>query len=295
MTAYEHLKQLGSVLVTGAGGQLGRELVELLRSEGVQVYGLTRAELDITDSEAVRQWVDSYRPGAIVHAAAYTQVDRAECEADEAFRTNAIGTRNIAVAAQSAGARLVYVSTDYVFDGTRKTPYNEWCETGPLNVYGRSKLAGEAFVRELHSRFFIVRTSWVYGPYGHNFVKTMLRLGQEGKELRVVNDQFGAPTNTLDLSRAIAALLMTEKYGLYHVSNSGQCSWYEFACEIFNLAGIDAKITPIATETLQQQAKRPSYSVLEPMMLRLNDFPPLPAWQQALKRYVEHNPGTMLG
>lgn len=281
----------GLIMVTGAGGQLGQELVALLRSEGFHVQGVTRAELDITDSEAVSRYIRQLRPEAVVHAAAYTQVDRAEVEEDEAFRCNALGTRNVAVAAEQIGARLVYISTDYVYSGDGDTPYNEWSDTGPINVYGRSKLAGEQFVRELHRRFFIVRTSWVYGPYGPNFVKTMLRLGTENKEVRVVDDQRGAPTYTLDLSRAVIALLHTERYGVYHVSNSGQCSWYEFACEIFKQAGMEVKVTPILTSEMPRPAARPRYSVLEPMMLRLNGLPLLPPWQQSLHHYLQGRSG----
>ncbi|MFB4322081.1 dTDP-4-dehydrorhamnose reductase, partial [Priestia sp. BR_2] len=195
------------VLITGANGQLGKELVELFTEKGFEVYGFGRDEMDITNQAQVQEVISTLKPNIVLHSAAHTQVDLAESEPEQAFSINAYGTRNVAVAAEAVGAKLVYVSTDYVFDGTNDEPYNEFSPTSPLGVYGKSKLAGEQFVRDLHSKFFIVRTSWVYGKHGANFVKTMLKLGKERKELSVVDDQRGCPTYTLDLANAILELV----------------------------------------------------------------------------------------
>jgi len=276
------------VVVTGAKGQLGTDLVDLLSDKGHKVYGYGREELDITNFDQVHQVISNVTPDVVIHAAAYTKVDLAESEQDQAFLVNAYGTRNVAVASEAVGAKLVYVSTDYVFDGTATTPYNEFSPTNPMSVYGKSKLAGEQFVRDLHSKFFIVRTSWVYGKHGNNFVKTMLKLAQERDELKVVDDQVGSPTYTVDLAQCILDLIQTEKYGVYHVSNSGHCSWYEFAKAIFEEAGIEVKVNPCTTKDFPRPAPRPAYSVMEHMTLRLNGFTEMPNWRDSLKRYFEN-------
>ena len=213
----------------------------------------------------------------------------AESEPDQPFLVNAYGTRNVAVASEAVGVKLVYVSTDYVFDGTANTPYHEFSPTNPMSVYGKSKLAGEQFVRDLHSKFFIVRTSWVFGKHGNNFVKTMLKLAQERDELKVVDDQVGSPTYTVDLARCILDLIQTEKYGIYHVSNSGHCSWYEFAKAIFEEAGVEVKVNPCTTKDFPRPAPRPAYSVLDHMALRLNGFKEMPNWRDSLKGYLKNN------
>ncbi|MED3749345.1 dTDP-4-dehydrorhamnose reductase [Geobacillus stearothermophilus] len=274
------------VVVTGAKGQLGTDLVDLLSDRGYEVYGYGREELDITDFAQVKQVITEIRPDVVIHAAAYTKVDLAESEPDQAFFINAYGTRNVAVASEAVGAKLVYISTDYVFDGMANTPYNEFASTNPLSVYGKSKLAGEQFVRDLHLKFFIVRTSWVYGKHGNNFVKTMLKLAQERDELMVVNDQVGCPTYTVDLANCILELIQTEKYGIYHVSNSGHCSWYEFAKAIFEEAGIKVKINPCTTKDFPRPAPRPAYSVFEHMALNLNGFRGIRNWREALKEFM---------
>ncbi|SFA57969.1 dTDP-4-dehydrorhamnose reductase [Anoxybacillus pushchinoensis] len=270
------------VVVTGAKGQLGTDLVHLLADRGYKVYGYGRDELDITNFEQVKQVISEVNPDVVIHAAAYTKVDLAESEPDQAFLINAYGTRNVVVASEAIGAKLVYVSTDYVFDGTANVPYNEFAPTNPLSVYGKSKLAGEQFVRDLHSKFFIVRTSWVYGKHGNNFVKTMLKLAQERDELMVVHDQIGCPTYTVDLANCILELIQTEKYGIYHVSNSGHCSWYEFAKAIFEEAGIEVKVNPCTTKDFPRPAPRPAYSVLDHMALQLNGFREMREWRVAL-------------
>ncbi|MGG3162564.1 dTDP-4-dehydrorhamnose reductase [Geobacillus stearothermophilus] len=275
------------VVVTGAKGQLGTDLVNLLVNRGYEVYGYGREELDITNFDQVKQVISEVNPDVVIHAAAYTKVDLAESEPDQAFLINAYGTRNVTVASEAVGAKLVYISTDYVFDGTANTPYNEFAPTNPLSVYGKSKLAGEQFVRDLHSKFFIVRTSWVYGKHGNNFVKTMLKLAQERDELMVVHDQVGCPTYTVDLANCILELVQTERYGIYHVSNSGYCSWYEFAKAIFEEAGIEVKVNPCTTKDFPRPAPRPAYSVFEHMALRLNGFKEMPHWRASLKNFVK--------
>jgi dTDP-4-dehydrorhamnose reductase len=274
------------VMVTGAKGQLGTDLVNLLVDRGYEVYGYGREELDITNFDQVKQVISKISPDVVIHAAAYTKVDLAESEPDQAYLINAYGTRNVAVASQAIGAKLVYVSTDYVFDGTANTPYNEFATTNPLGVYGNSKLAGEQFVRDLHSKFFIVRTSWVYGKHGNNFVKTMLKLAHKRDELMVVNDQIGCPTYTVDLASCIIELIQTEKYGIYHVSNSGNCSWYEFAKAIFEEAGIEVKVNPCTTKDFPRPAPRPAYSVFDHMSLRLNSFSDIRHWREALGEFI---------
>jgi dTDP-4-dehydrorhamnose reductase len=274
------------VLVTGAKGQLGTDLVLLLSDRGYEVYGYGREELDITNFDQVKRVIREIHPDVVIHTAAYTKVDLAESEPDQAFLINSYGTRNVAVVSEAVGAKLVYISTDYVFDGTATTPYNEFASTNPQSVYGKSKLAGEQFVRDLHSKFFIVRTSWVFGKHGNNFVKTMLKLAQERDELMVVHDQVGCPTYTIDLANCVLELIQTEKYGVYHVSNSGHCSWYEFAKAIFEEAGIEVKVNPCTTKDFPRPAPRPTYSVFEHMALKLNGFSEMRYWREALKEFI---------
>ncbi|MEC3856828.1 dTDP-4-dehydrorhamnose reductase [Bacillus sp. WOD8 KX774193] len=274
------------VLVTGAKGQLGKDMVNSLTSVGYQVYGFGRDELNITDSCRVKQVISEIQPAIVIHTAAHTKVDLAESEPEEAFLINGIGTRNLAVYSESIGAKMVYISTDYVFDGTGTVPYNEFTSTSPLGVYGRSKLAGEHFVQNFHSKFFIVRTSWVYGQHGNNFVKTMLEIAKDRDELSVVNDQRGCPTYTIDLASYILQLIDSEKYGVYHISNSGQCTWYEFAKAIFEEAGIEIQVNPCTTNDFPRPAPRPAYSVFDHMSLRLNGFNTPRGWRDALKEFL---------
>ncbi|WNQ10823.1 dTDP-4-dehydrorhamnose reductase [Paenibacillus aurantius] len=277
----------GKVIVTGANGQLGVDLVKTLKGLGYEVYGMGREELDFSYAEQVDWAFRRIRPDVVIHAGAYTKVDQAEKEPAEAFRVNGFGTRHVASAAEEVGAKLVYVSTDYVFDGESGEPYGEEALTNPLNVYGQTKLAGEKFVRAVHSRSFIVRTSWVFGAHGPNFVKTMLRLGAERDTVSVVGDQIGCPTYTVDLANCIARLIETESYGTYHVSNTDSCSWYEFAQRIFDKAGTPVRVEPITTAEFPRPAKRPAHSVLEHGMLRKNGFPDLRSWREALDAFFE--------
>ncbi|WP_212960080.1 dTDP-4-dehydrorhamnose reductase [Cohnella xylanilytica] len=274
------------VIVTGANGQLGMDVVNCFGKMGSQVYGLSHQELDVTNNKQVVEVFETINPDVIIHCGAYTKVDLAESEPENAYLVNAYGTRNIAVAAEACGAKLVYVSTDYVFNGGGRVPYHEFDDTDPIGVYGRSKLAGEEFVRQLHSRWFIVRTSWVFGLHGNNFVKTMLQLAQVRDILSVVHDQIGCPTYTVDLAQTIAEIIGTTNYGTYHVSNSGQCSWFEFAKEIFEKADIPINVIPVTTEEFPRPAKRPAYSVLDHMALRLNGFKEPRHWKDALSSFL---------
>ncbi|HHW38559.1 MAG TPA: dTDP-4-dehydrorhamnose reductase [Bacillales bacterium] len=274
------------ILVTGAEGQLGTDLVMMLKVTGYDVLGMGKSALDITNEKKVYNMISQIKPDIIIHCAAYTQVDKAEAEPDYAFLINGIGTRNIALASEKIGAKLVYISTDYVFDGCEDAPYHEFAPVSPINVYGSSKLAGEMYVRDFHSKFFIVRTSWVFGGYGNNFVKTMLHLSKEKDQLKVVNDQIGSPTYTVDLSTCIMQLMESDKYGIYHVSNSGSCSWYEFAREIFSQTKNKIELEPCTTEEFPRPAKRPIYSVLDHMGLRINGFDPIPDWKDGLTRFL---------
>lgn len=275
-----------SAVVTGAKGQLGTDVVQRLRDEGYNVYGFGKEELDILDLEQCREKLRLINPCAVVHCAAYTKVDRAEQDVADAYVVNAIGTRNIAVVSREIEAKIVYISTDYVFNGESRVPYDEFSATSPINVYGRSKRAGEQFVERFNHRHFVVRTSWVYGLHGDNFVKTMLRLAREQGRVAVVNDQTGCPTYTKDLAETIARFIRTEKYGTYHVSNSGSCTWYEFAEEIFKQSNVQAELLPISTEQFVRPAARPNYSVLKPFALELNGFPEMRHWKDALTDFI---------
>lgn len=278
-----------NVLVTGAQGQLGKDLVDLLKVSGYSVFAMGRPELDIINEEKVNNIVSTIKPEVIVHCAAFTQVDKAELEPDTAFLINAMGTRNIAIAAERYQSKLIYISTDYVFDGCTNSPYHEFSPTSPINIYGSSKLAGEKMIHDFHSRFFIVRTSWVFGAIGNNFVKTMLKISKEKEQIMVVNDQFGSPTYTVDLSNCILRLMETNKYGIYHVSNAGSCSWFEFAKEIFKQTNHSINLEPCTTDEFPSLATRPKYSVLNHMGLRINGFEPMPHWKNALERFLQNN------
>ncbi|MCI0764718.1 dTDP-4-dehydrorhamnose reductase [Bacillus sp. TL12] len=275
------------IAITGANGQLGRQFAEDLHGLGYRVCALSREDMDITDFSKVDLILRKINPNTIIHCAAYTKVDVAETERDKAFLVNALGTRNVAVVAEKVSAKLVYISTDYVFDGTKETGYDEFDTPNPINVYGASKYAGENFVKNFHSRHFIVRTSWLYGKYGNNFVETMLKLAKNQLGIKVVNDQTGSPTYVKDLVRCVKELMETELYGTYHVSNTGACTWYEFAKEIFSLCDIKVNTTPISTKGFSTGALRPAYSVLDSYALRLNGFHVMKPWREGLKEYLK--------
>ena len=274
-------------LVTGESGQLGYDVCLELQRRGVAHKGLSSKELDIRDAAAVQRMLEEYRPDGVIHCAAYTRVDRAEEEPEACFAVNALGTRNIARACALTGAKLLYISTDYVFPGTGENPYEPEDETGPLSVYGKSKLEGERAVRELLDRFFVVRTSWVFGINGGNFVKTMLRLSDTADTVRVVDDQVGSPTYTADLAPLLCDMIQTEKYGIYHATNEGFCSWAELAEAVFAAAGKDTKVQRVTTEEYAAKAPRPKNSRLSKAKLTGRGFCPLPRWQDGLKSFLE--------
>lgn len=277
------------VLVTGVNGQLGHDVVKELTAKGHQPYGADRETFDLTNEQAVKEYVNKLKPDAIIHCAAYTAVDKAESDEETAYNVNGLGTKYLAEAAKAVDAKMIYVSTDYVFDGNSTEPYEVDHKTDPIGAYGRTKLAGEEFLQAALDKYFIVRTAWVYGINGHNFVKTMLRLGKERSELGVVSDQIGSPTYTVDLAKLLVEMIETEKYGVYHATNSGVCSWYEFAVEIFKQAGMDqqVKVNPLTTEQYPTPAKRPKYSVLSKKKLEEQGFTQLRDWKEALFAYLQ--------
>ncbi|MCM3602668.1 dTDP-4-dehydrorhamnose reductase [Robertmurraya korlensis] len=275
------------VLVTGINGQLGYDVVKELTAKGHEAVGVDRAQLDITDEAAVSSYVQNLKPEAIIHCAAYTNVDAAETDKEGAYKVNALGTKYLAEAAKVEDAKMVYVSTDYVFDGNGTEPYEVDHPTSPLGVYGETKLDGEIILQDTLEKYFIVRTAWVYGINGNNFVKTMLKLAQDRNELGVVYDQVGSPTYTVDLAKFLVELVVSEKYGLYHASNEGICSWHEFAVEIFKQAKLDIKVNPLTSEEFPRPAARPKYSVLSKKKIVENGFTPMRDWKEALKDYLK--------
>jgi dTDP-4-dehydrorhamnose reductase len=274
------------VLVTGANGQLGKDVVGLFKQH-YEVVGVGRNELDITNLENCLHLIPDVRPNVIIHCAAYTAVDLAETEEDQAYSVNAFGTRNIAIAAQQIGSKVCYISSDYVFDGNSTNPYKEYDNTNPTGVYGKSKRAGEIMIQTLSSKYFIVRTSWVYGLHGNNFVKTMLKLSKDRDQLKVVQDQIGSPTFTEDLAAFLLQLVVTEQYGIYHASNSGNCSWYEFAKAIFEVSHIPVTVLPCTTDEFPRPALRPKYSVMDHLSIRSNGFDDLRPWQDGLSDFLK--------
>lgn len=276
------------VLVTGATGQLGWDVMKELKRRGIDCRGTGSKDLDITDREAVMQYIGTYRPDAVIHCAAYTAVDKAEDEPELCRKVNADGTAYIAEACKLVDARMVYISTDYVFGDDGDRPHEVDDPPHPLNVYGQTKWEGEEAVRRILPKYFIVRISWVFGEHGNNFVKTMLRLGKERKEISVVADQFGAPTYTADLAPLLCDMVMTEKYGTYHACNSGCCSWAEFAQEIFRAAGMDVKVIPIRTEEYLVKAKRPRNSKLSMEFLKKQGFKEMLSWRTSLQNYLDN-------
>lgn len=298
------------VLVTGVAGQLGYDVMNELAKRGYDgigtdiadsysgvqdntaVVGMPYVKLDITDAESVEKTIKEIKPDVVVHCAAWTAVDAAEDEEnrDKVFAVNVEGTKNIARICKEIDAKMVYTSTDYVFDGQGTEPWKPDCkEYAPLNIYGQSKLNGELAVSEILDKYFIVRIAWVFGTNGNNFIKTMLKVGKKFDTIRVVNDQIGTPTYTYDLARLLVDMIETDKYGYYHATNEGgYISWYDFACEIFKQAGYSTNVNPVTTEEYGiSKAKRPFNSRLDKTKLVENGFTPLPDWQDALKRYLD--------
>ncbi|WP_455615535.1 dTDP-4-dehydrorhamnose reductase [Eisenbergiella sp.] len=275
------------IIVTGCNGQLGRA-VNLFFKDAADISFVNTdvGELDITNIDKVMELAREVKPYAIVNCAAHTGVDACETEYDKAFKINAIGPRNLAIAARETGAKLMHISTDYVFDGKATKPYVETDATNPQGAYGSTKLAGENFVKEFADRYFILRTAWLYGD-GKNFAKTMLRLSEDHDMVTVVGDQFGSPTSAAELTKAINALLFTENYGTFHATCEGSCSWAEFAQEVFRLAGKTTQVKAITTEEYGAAAPRPAYSVLENRMFKLTTDFMFADWHDAIAEYMK--------
>ena len=279
------------VLVTGVKGQLGYDVMNELKKQGLTGIGVDVDEMDITDAEACRRVITEAKPDAVIHCAAYTAVDAAEQNMELCRKVNADGTRNIAEVCKGLDIKMMYISTDYVFNGQGTRPWEPDDHREPLNAYGQSKYEGELAVEELVKKFFIVRIAWVFGVNGKNFIKTMLRVGKERGAVSVVDDQIGSPTYTYDLARLRVDMIQSDKYGRYHATNEGLCSWYEFAVEIFKQAGMDVKVTPVSTAEYTAaypgQAKRPMNSRISKEKLLDNGFERLPSWQDAVGRYLK--------
>lgn len=282
------------VMVTGAGGQLGYDVLRELNARGMEGLGVDVKDFSLTDGPAALAFVQRYAPDVVVHCAAYTNVDGAESQPEVCAAVNGMGTLNLVRAALSVGASMVYISTDYVFPGTGDTPWKEDDTPRPCNVYGLSKLQGEDAVRSLMTRFFVLRTSWVFGLNGKNFVRTMLRLGAERSEVKVVCDQIGSPTYTRDLARVICDLIATDRYGVYHVRNEGFISWAQFAAMIMQKAGLPCRVVPVPSSEYPTPACRPLNSRLDGSKLARAGIAPMPSVESALDRYLaelaEQNP-----
>lgn len=286
------------ILITGSKGQLGNELQDIIRSgkaeigevseviKRAEVIAVDVDELDITNLEQVKIKLNDLTPDVVINCAAATNVDGCESNGDFAFKVNSIGPRNLAIVCEAIGAKLVQVSTDYVFSGVGNKPLTEYDLTAPYSVYGKTKLLGENYVREFSSKYFIVRTAWLYGYVGHNFVYTMRRLGKEKDMITVVNDQRGNPTHANDLAYHILKLIQTEQYGVYHCTGKGKCTWYDFAKMIIELSGEKCEVKPCTSEEYKTPAKRPEYSSLDNMMLRNTVGDEMRDWQDAIKSFI---------
>lgn len=275
------------ILVTGVSGQLGWDVCRELRRRGIEYIGVSSRDFDLTDPEAVRGYVMDCAPDAVIHCAAYTAVDKAEDEPERCWAVNTEGTRILAECCRKLNAKMLFISTDYVFPGNGEQLYEIEDPTGALNVYGRSKVEGEKAVRDTLERFFIVRISWVFGINGKNFVRTMLDLGKKNNALQITGDQYGSPTYTVDLAPLLCDMVATEKYGVYHATNEGICTWAEFAQEIFHQAGLAVSVTPRPASEYPSKAVRPYNSRMSKKCLDEAGFSRLPHWKDALKRYLE--------
>jgi len=275
------------ILITGANGQLGKELAkQYKRKKDIDLILAGRLDLDITSVDQVNAFVKENKPDVIINCAAHTAVDKCETETEMAYKINTLGPKNLAVAANKIGAEIVQVSTDYVFDGSRDKLLTELDTVNPQTVYGKTKLEGELLVEKLNPKHYIVRTAWLYGD-GNNFVKTMINLSKTNKTLKVVNDQKGTPTSTVDLAKVIIKLIEDKNYGTFHCTCKGECTWYDFAKEIFRLKGIDTKVLPCTTEEFPRPAKRPEFSVLRNYRLELTTGDITRTWQEAIKEYLD--------
>lgn len=279
------------ILIIGSDGQLGSEFVHEYetRRMNTELCKATIKDFDITDYDKTSKFILDFSPNLIINCAGYTNVDAAEDDPDLAHNVNAIGSKNVALSANICDASVVYISTDYVFDGKKSSPYTEFDAPNPLNVYAKSKLAGEVFLGETANKFFIIRTSWLYGKYGSNFLKTILTLSKTKPEIRVVDDQTGTPTDTKSLVVQINKLIDRGIYGIYNAACNGYCSWHEFAVEIVKLAGLDTKVVPIKTHEYPMKAQRPKYSVLGNYMMSLDNIDIMPHWRDSLIRFFNEN------
>ena len=275
------------ILVTGVKGQLGYDVVNELTERGIEAVGVDIEEMDITDAASVDKVIRETAPDAVIHCAAFTAVDAAEENEGLCRKVNADGPRNIARVCKELDIKMLQVSTDYVFEGTGDHPWEPEDECRPKSVYGKTKYEGELAVKELLDKYFVVRIAWVFGINGKNFVKVMLNLAKTRDTITVVNDQFGSPTYTYDLAKLLADMIVTEKYGTYHATNEGDCSWYEFACAIFKEAGVNVNVIPVTSEEYGAKANRPANSRMSKEKLTENGFKRLPTWQDALHRYIK--------
>lgn len=276
-----------NLLITGGQGQLGRALTDLFQGKAT-IRSWDLAELDFTDPCTTLHKITSMSPEIIIHCGAYTDVKGCELNPEKAYLVNALGTRNVAVAAENCGAKMVYISTDYVFDGQKTEPYREFDGVNPLSVYGRSKWAGEEIVRTLVQKHYIIRTAWLYSEIGHNFVKTILRLAEEKNPIRVVADQTGTPTYVKDLAKAIRVILAEPFYGIYHASNNGACTWYEFACAIVQAVGRTVDVVPLTSAEYGDVVERPGYSVLENFNLEKTYGYVMRSWEEGLQECLRN-------
>jgi dTDP-4-dehydrorhamnose reductase len=288
------------ILITGSRGQVGSQLITILNKgmseigdipkeiKNAEIVGKNSYELDITDFDKVKNIIREIKPDVVINAAAYTNVDDCETNQEKAFNVNAIGAKNLAIVCEDINAKLVHISTDYVFSGIGSKPFKENDETSPQSVYGKSKSMGDDFVREISSKYFIVRPSWVYGYNGKNFVYTILKAAKERGSLKVVNDQKGNPTNVEDIAHHVLKLITTEEYGIYHCSGHGECSWYDFACKIVELAKISCIVSPCTTDEYPSPTKRPAYSALDNEKLRSTVGDEMRKWEDALKVFIEN-------
>lgn len=286
------------ILITGSNGQLGSQIINILKKgtselgtiqgkyKNADIIGTNTKNLDITNLESVKRYINGVGPNIVINSAAYTNVDGCESNQDLAFRVNSLGARNLAIACEQVDAKLIHISTDYVFEGNETTPYREYDITNPVSVYGKTKLLGENYVREFCSKYFIVRTAWLYGYNGNNFVKTIIKAAKERGRLEVVNDQRGNPTNAEDLTYHILKLVLTDGYGIYHCTGTGECTWYDFAKTIVEYANIDCVVAPITSDKINRAAKRPAFSSLDNMMLRYTIGDEMREWKQALKAFI---------
>ncbi len=287
------------VLVTGAKGQLGNQIIDIMKHgkselgiidsayKDAVIVGIGKEDLDISKLEDVQALIGEFKPDIIINCAAYTNVDGCEENEELAFSVNTIGVKNLAIAAKKVDAKLLHISTDYVFEGNGNVPYREYDLTSPVSVYGKTKLAGEKFVKEFCDRHFIVRTSWLYGYNGKNFVKTIMKAAKEKTHLEVVEDQRGNPTNAEDFAHHILKIALSEEYGIYHCTGNSECSWYDFACKIVEYANMDCIVKPTTSDKLLRRAKRPAFSSLDNMMLRSTVGDEMREWQLALKMFIE--------